>query len=96
MKKYDPLWQLVGIERPLEGVAKCVDARCPVCHVVLDLGPAPKDGVGAECGLCGAQLVVRDGDRAHLELASTELLGEDQEVPAEVQRPKAEISSSTE
>lgn len=56
--KYDPLWELAGQKVPLHGVEEDIDARCPVCHVVVHLGTAARSGDEVECGLCGEPLVV--------------------------------------
>lgn len=57
-KKYDPLWELVGEQFPLQGVEQDVDALCPNCHVNVHIGLDAPVGQNAECGLCGASLQV--------------------------------------
>jgi len=61
-KKYDPLWELVGEQFPLQGVERDVDALCPNCHVNVHIGMAAEVGQKAECGLCGASLEVVRGE----------------------------------
>jgi len=66
-KKYDPMWEILGEEVPLQGVGEDVDARCPVCHVVLHVGDAEAGGEW-ECGLCGSELkLVRSDSGVQLE-----------------------------
>ena len=57
-KKYDPLWEIVGEELPLQGAVEDIDALCPVCHVKLHIGTGAESGRRFECGLCSAQLEV--------------------------------------
>lgn len=61
-KKYDPLWELVGEQFPLQGVEQDVDALCPNCHVNVHIGLGATVGQDAECGLCGASLQVARGE----------------------------------
>lgn len=67
--KYDPLWELAGQKVPLHGVEEDIDARCPVCHVMVHLGQAARPGDTVECGLCGESLVVA-GETGALSVAS--------------------------
>lgn len=57
-KKYDPLWEIVGEELPLQGAVEDIDALCPVCHVKLHIGTGVEAGRRFECGLCSARLEV--------------------------------------
>lgn len=61
-KKYDPLWELVGAQLPLQGVEQDVDALCPNCHVNVHIGLDATVDQNAECGLCGASLRVVRGE----------------------------------
>ena len=61
-KKYDPLWEIVGEQFPLQGVEEDIDALCPNCHVKVHLGLDAQVGQTAECGLCGASLEVVPGE----------------------------------
>ncbi|MHB0978574.1 MAG: hypothetical protein ACYC5Q_00580 [Thermoleophilia bacterium] len=63
-KKYDPLWEIVGEEMPLQGAVEDVDALCPVCHVNVHVGTAVEAGRRFECGLCSAVLEVELSDGA--------------------------------
>lgn len=91
MKKYDPLWELVGEKRALLGVEEDVDARCPVCHVVLHIGAGAQAGEPRECGLCGAELRISLEGGAHLEIGSDELLTEDEQVPETATSPSGDM-----
>jgi hypothetical protein len=71
-KKYDPLWELVGLKVPLQGAEPDVDARCPNCHVTVHIGLDAKPGDKVECGLCGEPLVIVTED-------SGLVLGKDEE-----------------
>lgn len=61
-KKYDPLWELVGEEMPLQGAVEDVDALCPVCHVNVHVGIGVETGRRFECGLCSAVLEIELSD----------------------------------
>lgn len=63
-KKYDPLWEYAGVKQPLVGAEPDIDAKCPVCHVTVHVGPEASPGQHVECGLCGAQLEVQLEDGA--------------------------------
>lgn len=66
-KKFDPMWELLGEDIPLQGVEEDVDALCPICHVTLHVGDAEAQSE-RECGLCGSELrVVRDDAGVRLE-----------------------------
>lgn len=72
-KKYDPLWEIVGHELPLQGAVEDVDALCPVCHVKLHLGAGIEAGRRFECGLCATVLEVDlSGDAPRLVEATEE------------------------
>jgi hypothetical protein len=58
VKKYDPLWELVGDKVELQGVGEDLDVRCPECHTILHVGPELASGDAVECGLCGAALTI--------------------------------------
>jgi len=77
VKKYDPLWELAGQKRALVGMEEDVDGRCPVCHATLHVEKDTPDRASVECGLCGAELVLKLGDPVELAIASTEPLDED-------------------
>lgn len=62
-KMYDPLWEIVGEQLPLQGAVQDIDALCPVCHVKLHIGSTAEQGQRVECGLCSAPLVV---DTSHV------------------------------
>ncbi|MHB9148740.1 MAG: hypothetical protein ACYC33_01445 [Thermoleophilia bacterium] len=57
-KKFDPLWEIVGEQVPLQGAVEDVDALCPVCHVRVHVGLGVESGSRFACGLCGADLEV--------------------------------------
>ena len=57
-KKFDPLWELVGEELPLQGAFDDVDALCPYCHVKLHVGTGVEPGSRFTCGLCGTEVEV--------------------------------------
>jgi hypothetical protein len=59
-KKFDPLWEIVGEELPLQGAFEDVDALCPVCHVKVHVGAGVGSGARFACGLCGAEIEVDD------------------------------------
>ncbi len=59
-KKFDPLWEIVGEEVPLQGAVEDVDALCPVCHVRVHIGLGVEPGSRFACGLCGAELEVEE------------------------------------
>lgn len=68
MKKYDPLWELVGEKVALQGAEPDVDTRCPECHVILHVGPDLQTGDSVECGLCGSALtLLREGVAVRVE-----------------------------
>jgi len=58
-KKYDPLWEIVGEKRPLQGQEQDVDLPCPHCNVLVHLGVAVPDGAAYECGLCGGRFLTK-------------------------------------
>lgn len=59
-KKYDPLWQIIDEDVPLQGAEPDVDATCPWCRVTVHLGKDTAPGTTYECGLCGGQSEVYD------------------------------------
>lgn len=59
-KKFDPLWEIVGEQVPLQGAVEDVDALCPVCHVRVHIGLGVAPGSRFACGLCGAELEVEE------------------------------------
>jgi hypothetical protein len=54
MKKYDPLWEIVGEKISLQGVDPARSLLCPECHVTVDLPKSAQAGARFHCGLCGA------------------------------------------
>jgi len=58
VNKYDPLWEYAGVKHPLVGTKPDVTARCPVCHVIVQLDASARAGQHGECGLCGEQLQI--------------------------------------
>jgi hypothetical protein len=58
MKKYDPLWEIIGEKISLQGVDAARTAVCPECHVTVDLPGSAQAGAHFDCGLCGAMCEV--------------------------------------
>ncbi len=75
-KKYDPLWEVVGEKRALQGQEIDIDAHCPYCNVNLHLGAEPKGGARVACGLCGgvSTVVVAEGGAVSLAAVPVEEL----------------------
>jgi len=71
-KKFDPLWEIVGEQVPLQGAVEDVDALCPVCHVRVHVGGGVESGSRFACGLCGAGLEVDASSGAPVLVETTE------------------------